>query len=192
MARIRNEYGLTATEERFVQHFVECGNAREAYRRAHPHSRANQNTQRTSAHRMAHTAAVKKRVQSLQQDHRVLHRITVDLLCEHLEAVRLDAMAGGKLHAAIAATMGQARLHGLLVERTLIGARIHGSIHGSIQGAIQGLEGLSDQTLQRLLNDSLLQLGIQPLQSVPGDYAEVIGDLAAPGVPAPGPSARSH
>ena len=96
--------------------YVESGNAGEAYRVAYDTS-GNDATARRNAFTVLHRPRVTAQVAQLQAEHQDRHCVTVDRLTEELEAARQLAFQNKSPAAAVAATMGKARLHGLLVDK---------------------------------------------------------------------------
>ena len=96
--------------------YVESGNATEAYRVAYD-TRGNDATARRNAFTVLHRPRVTGEVERLQAEHGERHKVTVDRLTEELEAARQLAFQNKSASAAVAATMGKARLHGLLVDK---------------------------------------------------------------------------
>jgi phage terminase small subunit len=110
---------LTAKEAAFALAYVETGNASEAYRRAfNVRPGTKDKTVWENASRILAKPRVAERVVELQAEARERSLVTVECLTEELEQARLLAMADEKgASAAVAAIMGKAKLHGLLVER---------------------------------------------------------------------------
>jgi len=110
---------LTAKQEAFAVAFVETGNASEAYRRTHdvgPDTKPESIW--SAASRCLADIKVQSRVQMLQEEARDLMMISVGTLTAKLEEARLHAMKDEKgASAAVSATMGMAKLHGLLIEK---------------------------------------------------------------------------
>ncbi|RWF71878.1 terminase small subunit [Mesorhizobium sp.] len=110
---------LTPKQEAFALAFIETGNASEAYRRTHD---VGEDTKPesiwASASRCLADVKVQSRVKELQAEARDLMMISVGTLTDRLESARLHAMADPKgASAAVSATMGMAKLHGLLVDK---------------------------------------------------------------------------
>ena len=106
----------TPKELQFALRYVESGNAAEAYRLAYDTS-GNDATARRNAFTALHRPRVMAQVAQLQAEHRARHCVTVDRLTEELEAARQLAFQNKSASAAVAATMGKARLYGLLVDK---------------------------------------------------------------------------
>ena len=107
---------LTPKESAFARLYVETGNATEAYRQAYDHN-GNDATACRGAHDVLHRPTVEAYVAGLQAEHRTRHNVTVDRLTEELEIARQLALQNKSASAAVSATMGKARLHGLLVDK---------------------------------------------------------------------------
>jgi len=63
---------------------------------------------------------VAEAIRSLQAAHLSRHCVTVDRLSEELELARQEALTQGQVSAAVAATMGKAKLFGHIVENKAI------------------------------------------------------------------------
>ena len=111
---------LTPKEHTFALAYVESGNATEAYRRAFTVDRMNEATMRREAHSIVHRPRVAEAIKSLQAEHLARHCVTVDRLTKELEWARREALTQGQASAAVAATMGKAKLFGLVVENKAI------------------------------------------------------------------------
>jgi len=99
--------------ERFAQGLAKGKSGAEAY------TDAGYKGDRTAASRLATNVNVQRRVQELQERAAEKVGVTIESLTEELEAARLHAMAAESgASAAVAATMGKAKLHGFLVERS--------------------------------------------------------------------------
>jgi hypothetical protein len=60
---------------------------------------------------------VAKAIEGTQEAHAERCNVTIDGLTDELEAARILAYNNGQASAAVSATMGKAKLHGLLVEK---------------------------------------------------------------------------
>ena len=72
--------------------------------------------------------------------HQQRHEITVDLLTDELEEARFSAMIFGHISAAVAATIGKAKLHGLITD------------HHHVTGEIKQIREMSDEDLDDEIN----------------------------------------
>ncbi|RWI22866.1 MAG: terminase small subunit [Mesorhizobium sp.] len=110
---------LTAKQEAFAVAWVELGNGSEAYRRTHDvGADTKPETIWSEASRLLASPKVAARIKELQEEARDLMMISVGTLTDKLEQARLHAMKDEKgASAAVSATMGMAKLHGLLVDK---------------------------------------------------------------------------
>ncbi|WP_235365713.1 terminase small subunit [Proteus terrae] len=107
---------LTLKQEAFCQAYIENkGNASEAYRTAYAAGKMKSETVNKRASELLANGEIAGRVAELQQEHRTKHDITVSGLLEELEEARKKALTAEtpQASAAVAATMGKARLTGL-------------------------------------------------------------------------------
>ena len=116
MSRAVNNHGLTDKQERFAQAFIECGeNATEAYRQSYGVKTMKPETVSRKAHDVAHNGKVLARINELRAELAKRHHVTVDSLVRELEDARQRALGAEtpQTSAAVAATMGKAKLMGL-------------------------------------------------------------------------------
>lgn len=107
---------LTLKQEAFCQAYIENkGNASEAYRTAYATGKMKPESIHVNASKLLADAKVALRISELQQEHRNKHDVTVSGLLEELEEARQKALSAEtpQASAAVAATMGKARLTGL-------------------------------------------------------------------------------
>ena len=111
--------GLTPKQEAFAMAYVETGNASEAYRRSYNAEKMKPETVNRNAKALMDNNKVATRVQELRAAHVERHEITVDDLIRELEEARSIAMAGERQQPAamVAASMGKAKLLGLIVDK---------------------------------------------------------------------------
>ena len=111
-------YPLTAKQELFSQLYVETGNASEAFRQAYPGSdKWAEGAVWSRASGLLMKAKVKQRVFQLQAVAAERHVTTLDSLTLALREAGELAHKEGQAGAAVQAAMGEAKLHGLLVDR---------------------------------------------------------------------------
>jgi phage terminase small subunit len=109
---------LDPVRERFAQEYHATGNASEAFRRAKPAARKwKENSINSRACQMLTEAKVQQRLEELQAEAAERHGTTIDSLTTELEAARDGAMSTGQFSAAVSATMGKAKLHGLVKDK---------------------------------------------------------------------------
>ena len=109
---------LTPKQETFAMAYVESGNASKAYKTAY---NVNENTSDNSisveASKLKNNPKITLRIEELQELAQERHSITVDGLTDELEKARKTAQEAGQASAMVAATMGKAKLHGLLTDK---------------------------------------------------------------------------
>ena len=105
---------LTPKQEAFAHAYVETGNASEAYRRAYDAGGMKPETVKKRASELLGRGDVAGTVAKLRGDVQQAHGVTVSALIAELEEAR--QVARGKEHAAamVQATIGKAKLAGLL------------------------------------------------------------------------------
>jgi phage terminase small subunit len=113
---------LTPKQEAFAQAYVETGNASEAYRRAYDAEGMKPDVISVKASELLRNGKVAVRVEALQAKHAKRHDITIDALTEQLLEDRRLAYRVEQPGAAVSATMGLAKLHGLVVDRAKVDA----------------------------------------------------------------------
>lgn len=110
------ENGLTLAQERFAMAYIDLGDAKEAWESigGHPLSAG-------EFKKLLESPAMVRRVSALYNQRVAVMqhsaRVDVDMLVRELEQARQIAINNDEAAAAIAATMGKAKLHGLLVDR---------------------------------------------------------------------------
>lgn len=110
---------LTIKQEGFCRSYIETGNASEAYRRNYNAVNMTNEVIAVKACELLKSGNVAVRVAELQQSLVKRHEVTVDSLMLELEEARTAAMGATNPQsaAAVAATMGKAKLAGLLIDK---------------------------------------------------------------------------
>lgn len=108
---------LTPKQEAFAQAYIETGNASEAYRQAGYSTNATAKTINESASRLLGDRKVSARVEELKAQHVERHNVTIDTIREMLLEDRQFARELEAASASVTATMGLAKLYGLLVDK---------------------------------------------------------------------------
>jgi hypothetical protein len=109
---------LTLKQEAFCQAYIECqGNASEAYRRVYSCDGWKDKSVWECASTLLSNIKVSSRVDQLKAAHRERHEITVDDLVAELEEARAIAKKNEVPASMVAATMGKAKLLGLVVDK---------------------------------------------------------------------------
>ena len=111
---------LTIKQERFCMVYVETGNASEAYRQAYNAENMKEASINVNACKLLADAKITLRVKELKSGHTKRHELTIDDLVKQLEEARQVALTleNPQCSAAISATMGTAKLLGLVVDKT--------------------------------------------------------------------------
>ena len=108
---------LTPKQEKFCQVYIETGNASEAYRQAYNTAKMKPETVNRTAKQLLDNRKIAARLDELRALHQKRHEITVDDLVKELEEARKLAFETDKAAAAVSATMGKAKLLGLVVDK---------------------------------------------------------------------------
>ena len=111
---------LTPKQEAFALAYVETGNASEAYRRAYNAGNMKPAVIAVKASELLAHGNVSVRVKELQAAALDEHKITMSDILRELEEARVVALQQEKPQAAamVAATMGKAKLLGMLTDKT--------------------------------------------------------------------------
>ncbi len=121
--------GLTPKQEAFARAYVETGNASEAYRRAYDAENMLPETIWPEASKTLANHNVATRVMELQLQARERLMVTIESLTQELDEARALALADPKgAAAAVSATMGKAKLHGLLTDKQELTGRDGGPL----------------------------------------------------------------
>lgn len=108
---------LTPKQEAFVQAYLTTGNASEAYRQSYNASGMKPAVINVKASELLADGKIAVRVQELQAIAVERALVTVQSLTEELEEARALALEERQPSAAVSASMGKAKLHGLLVDK---------------------------------------------------------------------------
>ena len=106
---------LTIKQEKFAQLVVELGDNSKAYRGAYDASRMKPESVHRKARELIENVKVAARIEELRAEAAKAHRCTVESLLLELEETRVSALnrETPQCGAAVAATMGKAKLCGL-------------------------------------------------------------------------------
>jgi hypothetical protein len=130
---------LTPKQERFCQAYVETGNGAEAYRQAYD-TKAKAQVCADKAWHLLGRVDIRLRVEALRAQVAKRHEVTVESILAELEQTRAFAMSKGQTAAAVQASMGKAKLAGLIVDK----AEVKGSIEQHIISLLKGLDEQAD------------------------------------------------
>ena len=126
---------LTPKQEAFALAYVETGNASEAYRRAYSAEKMKPASVAVNASKLLADTKVALRVQELQAKAVERHETTVDDILRELEEARALAAGGEKPQPAamVAASMGKAKLLGMLTDKMEHSGKDGGPIDHSLR-----------------------------------------------------------
>ena len=108
---------LTPKQQNFCQVYIETGKATEAYRQSYNAEKMRPDTVNNKAYGLLQKGGIRARLDELRAEHKKRHEITVDTLVAELEEARKLAFETEKAAAAVSATMGKAKLLGLVVDK---------------------------------------------------------------------------
>ena len=115
---------LTPKQERFCQKYIETGSAADAYRQSYDAGNMKPVTVRRKAAELLANGSVAAHVRALRDRIQERHLVTVDTLTGELEEARRLALESEQPSAAVSASMGKAKLHGLIVDKGELSARV--------------------------------------------------------------------
>ena len=107
---------MTPKQADFVRLYFELGNASEAYRRAY-NSTGKPNTLHRKANELLKHPLIKAEVQKMQQAASQRNDVTIDNVVDELEEARQVAKQSGNAAAMVSATLGKAKVLGLVVDK---------------------------------------------------------------------------
>ena len=115
---------MTPKQEQFARLYVETGNASEAYRQAYNTDNMKPETVTNEAYKLLQDPDISAMVDNLKAEARQRHAVTVDDLLHELGQARAAALTAPtpQSSAAVSATMGKAKMLGLLVDKAEIKA----------------------------------------------------------------------
>ena len=110
---------LTIKQEKFCMVYIETGNASEAYRQAYNCENMSVETIKVKACQLLKKDNITVTIDKLKNKHAKRHELTIDDLVAELEEARTAALGAEnpQSSAAVSATMGKAKLLGLLVDK---------------------------------------------------------------------------
>ena len=109
---------LTLKQHKFCLKYVESGNASLAYREVYDCSGSKPSTVSRKAKELLDNGKITATINELSNMHQQRHQITIDSFSNQLDEDRDFARQNGHSAATVSATMGKARLFGLLRDRS--------------------------------------------------------------------------
>ena len=107
---------MTPKQADFVRWYFELGNASEAYKRAY-NSHAKPNTLHRKANDLLKHPVIKAEVKAMQEQARARNQVIIDNVVDELEEARQIAKQSGNAAAMVSATLGKAKVLGLVVDK---------------------------------------------------------------------------
>ena len=108
---------LTPKQERFCLRYIELGDATAAYYAAYDAKGSKPITANRRAKDLLDNGKIAARLRELRLLHQERHLVTVDSITGELEEARRLALDSTQPSAAVSASMGKAKLHGLIVDK---------------------------------------------------------------------------
>lgn len=143
MAGTKLPNGLTQKQEQFCQAFVRLGNAHHAYKEAYNAEGMKANTIDRKAYDLVHNGKVAARIKQIQESIQKKTEVTAETITKMLAQAYKQANSLSQPSAAVAAAMGMAKLHGLIVNKSEdVTPRRHS---GEIDARLRQLLGQRDQ-----------------------------------------------
>lgn len=130
---------MTPKKEKFAQKYLELGNASEAYRQSYNAENMSESTVWNEASKLLKNPEVAARVEEGQEKARKLHEVTLESITKELEEARLLAVKEKQSASAVSASMGKAKLHGLVTDKKEIKVSPLEAILDDIDGQSTGL-----------------------------------------------------
>lgn len=113
---------LTEKQEKFCKRYIELGNASEAYRQSYDCSKSKPEGVHVRACELLKNSNVRVRLEELKAAANKRHEITVDDLIKELEEARQVGKDKEQSAGMVAASMGKAKLLGLVVDKQQLSA----------------------------------------------------------------------
>jgi phage terminase small subunit len=137
-----NYHDLTPKQEAFARAYVETGNASEAYRQAYEARRMSEKAIGNEASRLLAHPGITLEVERLRAEHAQRHNVTVDSITAMLKEDRELARSLNQPAAAVSATMGIAKLHGLIIDRARAHVTSESLLSEPISETVRWIQGL--------------------------------------------------
>ena len=167
---------MTPKQEQFARLYVKTGNASEAYRQAYNTDNMKPETVTNEAYKLLQDPDISAMVDGLKEEARQRHAVTVGDLLHELEQARAAALAAPtpQSSAAVSATMGKAKMLGLLVDKAEIKAEAEVSTKQE-----KYTTPLTDDEMQQVMNaffnKSYSEITLEDIIGTVGEDTERIG-----------------
>lgn len=138
---------LTPKQERFCQQYIELGDATKAYYAAYDAKGSKPITANRAAKELLDNPKIAARVRALQEIHQKRHEVTVATITEELQEARTLALQINQPSAAVSASLGKAKLHGLIVDK------VAGDRHSDPISVAMTVSGREVRDIKRALDE---------------------------------------
>ena len=109
---------LTPKQQKFVYKYLETGNASEAYRQSYNVENMKPDTIKVAASKVLQNYNVQEAVNKGQQKAQEAHEVTLASITKELDEARTLAIDIKQPASAISASLGKAKIHGLVVDKS--------------------------------------------------------------------------
>ena len=133
------EKKLTPKQQKFVYAYLETNNACEAYRQAYNTNNMSQKALGVEAWRLMAHPVIALEIENGREEARKRHEVTLESITQELDEARVLGIAEKQVSAAISASMGKAKLHGLVIERSNVNLMGLQEVLEDIDGRSAGL-----------------------------------------------------
>ncbi|MBS5835957.1 terminase [Neisseria sp. HMSC059F02] len=167
---------MTPKQEQFARLYVETGNASEAYRQAYNTDNMKPETVTNEAYKLLQDPDISAMVDGLKEEARRRHAVTVGDLLHELEQARAAALAAPtpQSSAAVSATMGKAKMLGLLVDKAEIKAETEVSTKQEKYTPLLTDDEMR-QVMEAFLNKPYSEITLEDIIGTVGENTDRIG-----------------
>ena len=113
-----DEIKLTPKQEKFCQSFIETENGSESYKKVYNVEKMSDGSVYVEVSRLFDNPKITLRLEQLRAKHAEDNSVTVKSLTDELEQARAVGKKEGQAGGMVSATMGKAKLHGLIMDRS--------------------------------------------------------------------------
>ena len=168
---------MTPKQEQFARLYVETGNASEAYRQAYNTDNMKPETVTNEAYKLLQDPDISAMVDGLKEEARQRHAVTVGDLLHELEQARAAALAAPtpQSSAAVSATMGKAKMLGLLVDKAEIKAETEISQVKQEERKCPLSQEEMQQVMNAFLNKPYSEITLEDIIGTVGENTDRIG-----------------
>lgn len=168
---------MTPKQEQFARLYVETGNASEAYRQAYNTDNMKPETVTNEAYKLLQDPDISAMVDGLKEEARQRHAVTVGDLLSELEQARAAALAAPtpQSSAAVSATMGKAKMLGLLVDKAEIKAEAEISQVKQEERKCPLSQEEMQQVMNAFFNKPYSEITLEDIIGTAGEDTERIG-----------------